>query len=113
MEISKNGEDNIAPYCSRFTVNLNASAITAKFIFCSEGKSESELIRSTHHKEDNLKQNPLQTESIVTKTEYKVNGINGNGYAHHIISNGGNDLTKKVCAIDEHRNGDAHFCTNI
>lgn len=76
-------------------------------------KSESELIRSAHHKDDNLKQNPLQTESIVTKTEYKSNGVNGNGYAHHIIPNGGSDLSKKVCALNEHKNGNAHSCTNI
>ncbi|OQV15536.1 putative Kin of IRRE-like protein 1 [Hypsibius exemplaris] len=51
-----------------------------------------EMVRSVQ-KDDNLKQNPLQTESIFTRTEKKANG-NANGGVHHVISNG-NDLPKK------------------
>jgi hypothetical protein len=66
----------------------------------------------TMQKEDNLKQNPLQTESMFIKTDKKQNGT-----ANHVNMNGnglqnGSDLPKKVC-IKSHKNGSPHSCTNI
>lgn len=70
-----------------------------------------ELVRSNGQKDDNLKQNPLQTESIFARTgNGKINGTS-NGGGHHVISNG-TDLQKKSVngrVVDERQAEVLHY----